>query len=328
MFPRVGKFDAVVSGINRGDNCGMHVVYSGTVGAAREGAMLGIPSLALSLDNYRGPSDYADAAALAVPLVRAVLGLLPLPGLGEAEAARAVRSLRGCVVNVNFPMRPLADTRGYFVTFHSLSTLMLHWSEVLPGDAPGAGGASRELEQSEVDLYQGGGSLPGADSARRTEEEEDEGEGAAGPGPLDVAPRVFRKRFGQLVFDETPASDAWAMHHGYASVTLLALQQDVVGAHREAYEACAAARGDAPAGPPGGLSPSPGPRPTEFHTTLPLDFVGDAPATVAARFGDERLPSLCKVVEAAAVHAGKAFRAWTSFRTAEEARRAAGHAAG
>jgi 5'/3'-nucleotidase SurE len=31
-------FDLVVSGINRGDNCGLHVIYSGTVGAAREAA--------------------------------------------------------------------------------------------------------------------------------------------------------------------------------------------------------------------------------------------------------------------------------------------------
>lgn len=32
------RFDLVVSGINRGDNCGLHVIYSGTVGAAREAA--------------------------------------------------------------------------------------------------------------------------------------------------------------------------------------------------------------------------------------------------------------------------------------------------
>lgn len=32
------KFDLVASGINRGDNCGLHVIYSGTVGAAREAA--------------------------------------------------------------------------------------------------------------------------------------------------------------------------------------------------------------------------------------------------------------------------------------------------
>ena len=89
----------------------MHVVYSGTVGAAREGAMLGIPALALSLDNYRGPPDYRHAATIAAALIRAVLGLLPLPGLRPYEQAAALQSLRGTVINVNFPMRSLEDTK-------------------------------------------------------------------------------------------------------------------------------------------------------------------------------------------------------------------------
>lgn len=44
------KPDLVVSGINDGSNDGCSVFYSGTVGAAREGALLGIPSIAVSLD--------------------------------------------------------------------------------------------------------------------------------------------------------------------------------------------------------------------------------------------------------------------------------------
>jgi len=49
----------VVSGINRGANLGDDVYYSGTVGAAREGALMGIPSLAVSLhlDGTRGPGS-------------------------------------------------------------------------------------------------------------------------------------------------------------------------------------------------------------------------------------------------------------------------------
>lgn len=35
---QVSQWDLVVSGINRGDNLGLHVIYSGTVGAAREAA--------------------------------------------------------------------------------------------------------------------------------------------------------------------------------------------------------------------------------------------------------------------------------------------------
>ena len=44
--------DLVVSGINHGFNLGSDAVYSGTVGAALEGLMYGIPSLALSLEKY------------------------------------------------------------------------------------------------------------------------------------------------------------------------------------------------------------------------------------------------------------------------------------
>ena len=38
MIQQDRNFDLVISGINRGDNCGLHVIYSGTVGAAREAA--------------------------------------------------------------------------------------------------------------------------------------------------------------------------------------------------------------------------------------------------------------------------------------------------
>ena len=57
--------DLVVSGINRGPNLGVSVYYSGTVGGAREGAICGIPSLALSVashsvDNYELACSVSD----------------------------------------------------------------------------------------------------------------------------------------------------------------------------------------------------------------------------------------------------------------------------
>lgn len=64
--------DIVVSGINRGGNLGEDVLYSGTVSAAMEGTLFGIPSLAFSLaarDNY----DFRQAAAFASKLVKHVL---------------------------------------------------------------------------------------------------------------------------------------------------------------------------------------------------------------------------------------------------------------
>lgn len=56
--------EAVVSGINRGYNVGSDILYSGTVGAAMEGALCGRPALAVSQPG--GREDYAQAAALAV----------------------------------------------------------------------------------------------------------------------------------------------------------------------------------------------------------------------------------------------------------------------
>jgi 5'-nucleotidase len=48
-----GPVDLVVSGINRGANVGINVLYSGTVSAATEAAIQGIPSMAVSLDTHR-----------------------------------------------------------------------------------------------------------------------------------------------------------------------------------------------------------------------------------------------------------------------------------
>jgi len=57
--------DLVVSGINRGANVGINVIYSGTVSAATEGAIMGVPSMAVSLDSYRSDADFTVAAKFA-----------------------------------------------------------------------------------------------------------------------------------------------------------------------------------------------------------------------------------------------------------------------
>ena len=53
------KPDLVVGGINHGDNASVNAIYSGTVGVASEGAMQGIPSLALSICDYREDADFS-----------------------------------------------------------------------------------------------------------------------------------------------------------------------------------------------------------------------------------------------------------------------------
>ena len=93
-----GMPDLVVSGINKGWNIGDDVTYSGTVAGALEGALLGVPSIAVSLQFTREAFDFGPAASAAALYARAVLdnGLPP-------------RTL----LNINVPTGPI---RGYRVT--------------------------------------------------------------------------------------------------------------------------------------------------------------------------------------------------------------------
>lgn len=61
------KFDLVVSGINRGPNLGTDVLYSGTVSAAVEAAILGLPAIAISLADFRD-AGFEAAAKFAAKL--------------------------------------------------------------------------------------------------------------------------------------------------------------------------------------------------------------------------------------------------------------------
>ena len=93
-----GPIDLVVSGINRGANVGINVLYSGTVSAASEAAILGVPSLAISLDSHKDV-DYFVAARFARQMAAFVLAH-PLPGV---------------VINVNVPALPETEIKGVVV---------------------------------------------------------------------------------------------------------------------------------------------------------------------------------------------------------------------
>jgi 5'-nucleotidase len=86
--------DVVVSGVNHGPNLGNDVLYSGTVAAAMEGALLGVPALAVSLA-ARPPHDFQEAARFAAALARRVV---------ESRPTAPV------LLNVNVPPGPI---RGY-----------------------------------------------------------------------------------------------------------------------------------------------------------------------------------------------------------------------
>ncbi|QGT99279.1 5'-nucleotidase SurE [Candidatus Syntrophocurvum alkaliphilum] len=64
--------DLVVSGINHGANLGTDVLYSGTVSAAAEGVVMGVPSIAVSLDSFEPEKDFSIAAKIVKNLIQKV----------------------------------------------------------------------------------------------------------------------------------------------------------------------------------------------------------------------------------------------------------------
>jgi 5'-nucleotidase len=95
------KPDLVVSGINHGMNTSINVIYSGTVSAATEGAILGIPSIAVSHASHAQDSDVRAAASFARTLAAEVLRR-GLPA--------------GTLLNVNVPNVPPEDIAGARIT--------------------------------------------------------------------------------------------------------------------------------------------------------------------------------------------------------------------
>jgi len=96
-----GRADLVFSGINDGPNLGWDLTYSGTVSAAMEGAILGMPSVSVSIAGDRGPYDYGPAAAFARRLAEVVIE----HGLE-----------RWTLLNVNVPPVPPEEIQGVAIT--------------------------------------------------------------------------------------------------------------------------------------------------------------------------------------------------------------------
>ena len=101
--------DLILSGVNRGANLAEDVTYSGTVSAAMEGALAGIPSIALSQAYAReGMADqvpFDAAAAWGARVLRPLLGLRFDPGT---------------LINVNFPALAADEVRGVRVVRQGL----------------------------------------------------------------------------------------------------------------------------------------------------------------------------------------------------------------
>jgi 5'-nucleotidase len=98
----------VVSGINPHANVGHDVTYSGTVTAAMEAAISGLPGFAVSLDSpedHHGPLDFATAAHVAARII---------------PQAMAAGMPHGLFLNINIPYLSLAELRGVVLTRQGL----------------------------------------------------------------------------------------------------------------------------------------------------------------------------------------------------------------
>jgi 5'-nucleotidase len=103
LLPR--KPDLVISGINNGANLGINVLYSGTVSAATEAAILGAPAMAVSVAAKKNPPFNS-----VFPFVRKI-----------ASWVLANRLPQGVALNVNVPALPPDKIKGIRITRQSLS---------------------------------------------------------------------------------------------------------------------------------------------------------------------------------------------------------------
>lgn len=91
------KIDLVISGINNGSNLGTDILYSGTLGAALEGHIHGVPAIALSLD-YKAELTFDFVAETFVKKMEKLMKLSDKPQL----------------LNINFPKKLKEDYKWYW----------------------------------------------------------------------------------------------------------------------------------------------------------------------------------------------------------------------
>lgn len=91
------KPDICVSGINHGANHSINIIYSGTMSAAMEAAIEGVPSIGFSLLDYRYEADFSIAQSVATTLVKKML----------AEPIK-----ENTLLNVNIPKVSISDFKG------------------------------------------------------------------------------------------------------------------------------------------------------------------------------------------------------------------------
>ncbi|KAG1367635.1 5'-nucleotidase SurE [Cocos nucifera] len=210
----------VVSGINRGSNCGHHIFYSGAVAGAREALLCGVPSLAISL-NWRKDesqeSDFKDAVEVCLPLIQAAIrdiekGLFP----------------KSCLLSIEIPTPP-STNKGVKLTRQSLWRSSPSWQVVSANRHPSAGQFMSMHQSLGVQLAQLGRDASAAGAARRISAQrknvEIESVAVAGkPEKKEVVKKYFRLEFLEKEREELDEDlDFRALENGFIAVTPLHL---------------------------------------------------------------------------------------------------------
>lgn len=107
--------DVVISGINKGNNIGNDIVYSGTVAAARQGAFIGIPSIAVSAAGYFPPFPFSESADFILKHLEELISLWN----------------KDIILNINVPKKPNGSWESASLSLLSYgNTLQIQESEL------------------------------------------------------------------------------------------------------------------------------------------------------------------------------------------------------
>lgn len=127
LLPRLERRPSMVcSGINHGDNSSINAHYSGTMGAASEGAIQGVPGIGFSVCDHSSKADFSRTSPIILQVVERVLreGLPPFstlnvnfPLVAEYRGVRLCRMARSMwVKEMAETHRPLTQTPYYWLT--------------------------------------------------------------------------------------------------------------------------------------------------------------------------------------------------------------------
>ncbi|WNJ21274.1 5'/3'-nucleotidase SurE [Pontibacter sp. G13] len=108
------KPDLILSGINHGANSSVSTIYSGTLSAAREGAIMGIPAIGFSFLNFSHQADLETAEFV----VKKVVEMAIKQGMPAGQC-----------LNVNIPDIPLAELKGIKVTRQAMGRWVEEFDE-------------------------------------------------------------------------------------------------------------------------------------------------------------------------------------------------------